>query len=381
MVLSDRFVPSSLLLLVFVLPVAAQELHWRHDYNSARKESVDKNRPMLLDFVTDHCFWCKKLESTTFRDPAVARVLQQQFVLLKVDAERQTELTQMLKVQNFPTMIIASADGRILTIIEGFVEPAKLLPHLNKAATSGSGAAPEWMARDVRESEAAIQQGDFARAIGILRGVVEHKDEHVVKERARQTLAALEKRAASQLAAANAMQAKGQLLDAMDSFAEVSRKFAGVPAAAEAQAQLATLSNRPELKERQRTRRARELLAHAREEFRAQQYSSALEKCESLAANYPDLPEGSEAAQLANEIKDSPEYLAKACSHLNERLSQMYLALADSWIKKGNSEQATACLERIQRDFPGSTQAQLAQVKLKELQGKPSLQTDFKKQP
>src|SRR5262249_31624448 len=105
------------------------------------------------------------------------------------------------------------------------------------------------------------------------------------------------------------------------------------------------------------------------------------EKCELIAANYADLPEGAEASRLVAEIKRDPEYLSKACQNLNDRLSSMYLTLAEAWFNKGNMEQATVCLEKIQRDFPGTQHAQAAQVKLAEIQGRISQQTDFKKQP
>jgi outer membrane protein assembly factor BamD (BamD/ComL family) len=57
----------------------------------------------------------------------------------------------------------------------------------------------------------------------------------------------------------------------------------------------------------------------------------------------------------------------------------MYLSLAESWLKKGKLDEAAVCLEKVQQLSPGSHHAQMAQVKLAQMQGKPGLQADFKK--
>src|SRR5260370_163741 len=159
------------------------------------------------------------------------------------------------------------------------------------------------------------------------------------------------------------MEDQGQLLEAIDTLGDLMRVYAGTPAANEAKGLLTSLAAKPEIRERQRTGRARELLALAREEFRTQQFCGCLEKCELIAANYSDLPEGVEALQLAGDIKANPEWLAKACKNLDERLSNMYLTLADSWLKKGNTFEAIMCLSKVQQLVPNTPNAQLAQVK------------------
>ena len=36
-----------------------------------RKEAEDANRPLVIDFGTENCFYCKKLDQTTFLDAEV----------------------------------------------------------------------------------------------------------------------------------------------------------------------------------------------------------------------------------------------------------------------------------------------------------------------
>src|SRR5947209_19620780 len=67
------------LTLATVPPLSAQEAQWRYDYTAACREAREKQRPVVMDFGTSNCFWCKKLDASTFRDPAVVRQLNEQF--------------------------------------------------------------------------------------------------------------------------------------------------------------------------------------------------------------------------------------------------------------------------------------------------------------
>src|ERR1700722_20028988 len=218
---------------------------WRTDYNLARREATEKNKPILLEFVSENCVWCKKLETTTLRDPAIASLLNEQYVSIKVDPQRDAELIQRLQIASFPTMLLAAPDGRIITIVEGYLESEKLLTHLQTAAAA---CRPKAVTRDP-----------------------------------------------------------------------------------------------------QRSHRAEELLARAKTEFQAHDFFNCLEKCQLLVATFGDFPEAATAARIEAEIMANPDWLARACNNMNDRLTTMYLSLADAWLKKGRPDEAAACLEKVQQ--------------------------------
>jgi thioredoxin-related protein len=112
---------------------AAQEVKWRHDYAAARKEATETGRPLLFDFGTEACFWCKKLDATTFRDPKVVKLLNEQFIPVKIDANKHPRLTETLKVDSYPTLILATADGKVVGRHVGYAEVSQMMGLLNKA--------------------------------------------------------------------------------------------------------------------------------------------------------------------------------------------------------------------------------------------------------
>jgi tetratricopeptide (TPR) repeat protein len=345
---------------------AAQEIEWRFDYNTARKEAIRTNRPILIDFGTESCTWCKRLDVTTFRDPAVASLLNERFVPLKIDAERDAPLAAALRVRNYPTIVLALADGKIMEFQEGYLEGPQLTEKLR--GVLASQADPEWMLRDYDAASKAVSAADYARALGLLKHLVEDGGQRPVQTKARGLLSDLEQQAAGQFARARQQVDRGQTTEAVATFTDLVRLYPGTQAAREGGQMLVSLGGSGDAKGPQRTTRARELLAQAREEFRTQQYFACLTHCESLQTGYADLAEAAEAGQLAGEIKNNPEWLKLAADSLSDQLGGVYLAMADGWVKKGQPQQAIACLERLVQTLPGTRQAEEAQARLAQLQ-------------
>jgi hypothetical protein len=80
-----------------------------------------------------------------------------------------------------------------------------------------------------------------------------------------------------------------------------------------------------------------------------------------------DLSEGAVGKQLSGQIKNDPERLERACAALVESLAEMYLELAESWLRKGQPQQAAAALQKIVQSCPETRQAQAARDRLRQL--------------
>ncbi len=110
------------LFLTYPASVCCQELRWHSDLNSARSLAKSSNRPILIDFGTVNCYWCRQLDATTFRDPTVAKLLADRFVAVKIDASKDPSLAQSLGIQAFPTLIFMTASGKIIDRQDGYVD-------------------------------------------------------------------------------------------------------------------------------------------------------------------------------------------------------------------------------------------------------------------
>lgn len=123
-----------------VVPVTAQEgeIRWRTDYNEARKEAQEKGIPLFVDIGTEDCFYCRKLDATTLRDPAISAMLSRQFVPLRIDGNRDTALVKALNVQVYPTLVLAGPDGKIHKLLSGYQTVDQLREPLRLTITAAT---------------------------------------------------------------------------------------------------------------------------------------------------------------------------------------------------------------------------------------------------
>lgn len=358
---------------LFLLPAlaSAQEVSWRTDYNRARQEAAEKGLPLVVDIGTENCYWCKQLDLRTFKEPALAAYLNERTIPLRVDATRTPALVEALNIQSYPTIVFAGPDGRILGVQEGFVEAPQL--HEQVTRTVSMVVAPEWMQRDYQDASKAAAGGEPAKALALLRNVVEDGKERPVQTKARQLVQELEQQAATRLAEAKALTDRAKSSEALT---RLTQTYAGTAAARDA-AQL--LAARAEAGDANRSRRARDILNQAKEDFRARQFACCLDRCELLTAQFSDLNESAEAVLLEAEIKSNAEWMKLASEQLGDRLGVLYLGLAEDCLKKGQPQQATFYLERVLRAFPNSRHAETAQTRLSQIQGGPTRSVDLKK--
>src|SRR5262245_60415396 len=104
----------------------AGPLKWQSSYAAALKEASAAGKPLLVIVGTDACHWCKQLEIRSLSDDGVAKVLNDRYVLYKIDADREAELATALKVNVYPSLYFASPRGSIVSYQEGFLEAGKL---------------------------------------------------------------------------------------------------------------------------------------------------------------------------------------------------------------------------------------------------------------
>lgn len=116
------------LLAVGALALAAvgfgAEINWNKDYTTAVAAAKAGNKLIMIDFYTDWCGWCKKLDSETYVDADVVKQ-SEKYVALKTDAEKEgKDLATKYKVRGFPTILFIDGKGDVYGKIVGY-QPAK----------------------------------------------------------------------------------------------------------------------------------------------------------------------------------------------------------------------------------------------------------------
>lgn len=122
-----------LLLLILTISVAGlscgskekqipARIQFQTDFEAAREMAVDSDSPMIIDFYTDWCKWCKVLDTVTYVDPLVVG-MSADYVFVKINAEVDTVLAQEYAISGFPTVVVTKPDGEEIDRIWGYLAP------------------------------------------------------------------------------------------------------------------------------------------------------------------------------------------------------------------------------------------------------------------
>lgn len=76
-------------------PAAAgtEELEWGEWSTGVFARAKAENRFVLLDLGAVWCHWCHVMKETTYRDPAVVRLIRSRYLPVRVDQDANPELS------------------------------------------------------------------------------------------------------------------------------------------------------------------------------------------------------------------------------------------------------------------------------------------------
>ena len=137
------------LLLLAVLTLAAPVARggdWPTDYEQALTTAKESKKCVLMNFTgSDWCGPCIMMHKLVFSKPAFTEFAQKNLVLLHVDFPMRHAIPDALKAQNdhlmekyhveqFPTVILLSPDGKVLGQLTGYSGegPAEVIAWVEK---------------------------------------------------------------------------------------------------------------------------------------------------------------------------------------------------------------------------------------------------------
>jgi thioredoxin-related protein len=120
-------------LLFSSISAQAESITWAKSFDAAMKQAKATGRPVMVDFYTDWCGYCKKLDAEVYTDAQVIRA-SGKFISVKLNAEKEG-YTQARKYQvtGFPTILFLDGQGGVVGAVRGYMPAPNFMAAMNDA--------------------------------------------------------------------------------------------------------------------------------------------------------------------------------------------------------------------------------------------------------
>jgi uncharacterized protein YyaL (SSP411 family) len=119
-------------------PVSAKEIAWQ-SFAEGMARGKSENKKIFLHFYANWCGACRIMENKTFRNAAVIAYINENFIPIKVNADREQETSQIFRVRALPDNWFIAQDGKPIGHQPGYIPPKKLTGILKMLIDENSG--------------------------------------------------------------------------------------------------------------------------------------------------------------------------------------------------------------------------------------------------
>jgi thioredoxin-related protein len=120
--------------LVVLAQSSKGEVSWL-SYDKGLELAKKQKKHLIVDFYTTWCGWCKRMDKDTYTNSEVKKLLTDNYVAVKLNAESNKSLSingknvterqvaQDFKVSGFPTTCFLKPDGERIACLPGYAGP------------------------------------------------------------------------------------------------------------------------------------------------------------------------------------------------------------------------------------------------------------------
>ncbi len=148
-----NFIVYSLIFLSASL--SAQDINWMSLEQAEAEMKNSPEKPLFIDFYTSWCGWCKKMDTSTFKEADVVKHINENYIPVKFDAESKDEVKfrgktyKYVKPQtggrgvnsfayfslrgklSYPAYAVINQQGRLEKLLLGYMPKNQLIEGLN----------------------------------------------------------------------------------------------------------------------------------------------------------------------------------------------------------------------------------------------------------
>ena len=127
----SRLNKVTVILISFVLVTATtafsgQGIKW-YSYDEAMALNKSQNKKVYINFFTDWCGYCRKMEKETFTDEKVISYLNANYLPVRVNAEKDRKVAAQYRAFSYPDNTFLTEKGEFIGKQPGYLDPKGFL--------------------------------------------------------------------------------------------------------------------------------------------------------------------------------------------------------------------------------------------------------------
>lgn len=115
----------------FSIADASDSVKW-HSYEEGKALGKIEKKKVFLHFYADWCGFCAKMAKETFRNSEVVSYLNENFISIRVDFDKEAETAQKYGVMGLPTNWFLTEMGQPILNIPGYISADAMLAMLKE---------------------------------------------------------------------------------------------------------------------------------------------------------------------------------------------------------------------------------------------------------
>jgi thiol:disulfide interchange protein len=118
-------VSAGLMFALWHTPVFSKEIHWQ-PFAQGIARGKNENKKIFVHFYADWCGACRIMETKTFTDPDVIAYLNEHFIPIKVNADREPQTSSVFRVRVLPDNWFITESGEPIGHQPGYLTPQQM---------------------------------------------------------------------------------------------------------------------------------------------------------------------------------------------------------------------------------------------------------------
>ena len=122
-------------------PNRAHEIEWHPWAGAPFTRAQDEDKPVLLSISAVWCHWCHVMDETSFSDSNVIRLINRDFVAVRVDSDQRPDVNSRYNMGGWPSIAFLTPQGGVITGTT-YMEPSQFAAALEQVSSSYRGGKP-----------------------------------------------------------------------------------------------------------------------------------------------------------------------------------------------------------------------------------------------